>query len=716
MSTLQENLDAIKLDKDTNLKPENLKKDITCLGVTGTYEGSGSTTEGIKQFSTIEEMQADTTAKEGDKAVVYRNEIQNMTADMEVTSITFPETVTLPAAFTGSANGSLRAVDSSVMFDGNCQLDQNSFRFDSWSESGMIRVEYTSTDGITYTRTRIQGDNGDLTNPVEVPACKVERQEEWNDNLGYFMQIGGGTFEGLYEGKLIIKQIQPIKMSTMVMDTETNVPNISDVITLNYNVDSFAEKIYPMVKYIDTSEGMNSHSRNPYCIYLKDNNTVSIIADGSSSSSVMLACPVFVNNTFKGLVAAAYDVTNFYEWQFNLNTGEYIGRNDITATNYTTFGSNTNKYYYTTEFNNYYYVGNMDWTGSSFSYVYSLLYNNTSYSADTLSMTGVNGIMYFLAPTQLNIKSSNQLLPGKKAYGNNGVVVGDGSIYENLDTTLINTNLLKVKLGNDSDGDSTAQLCGEHIKSTQNMISYSANTNGVNYVYYNDDEYTMPDFILSVKITEDTTVGVTYNSTNKILTASKYEFSTNTTTELCTITDSDLKNFDSTYNSIGLDATKENIYISARYYNSGYYLNCYKINLVDNTFVKMCSHFNKSSSELDYTNASIISPEQQAVFVDCKAGIKKFSFDGTSSVIKTKSDGVANYVNRAVHLHSYRYLQVLMETDGDYILYDTVTDTLLTETAHEYSYKNDILFEVNGKTYFHVGLTRYVVCYRKWSD
>ena len=47
---LQTKLDAIKLDKDTNLLPENLKKNITCLGITGTYEGSGVA---IKQFSTI---------------------------------------------------------------------------------------------------------------------------------------------------------------------------------------------------------------------------------------------------------------------------------------------------------------------------------------------------------------------------------------------------------------------------------------------------------------------------------------------------------------------------------------------------------------------------------------------------------------------------------------------------------------------------------------
>lgn len=35
---LQENLDAILLDKNTNLKPENLKEGITCLGIEGTMQ------------------------------------------------------------------------------------------------------------------------------------------------------------------------------------------------------------------------------------------------------------------------------------------------------------------------------------------------------------------------------------------------------------------------------------------------------------------------------------------------------------------------------------------------------------------------------------------------------------------------------------------------------------------------------------------------------
>ena len=195
-------LQQIKDDKDTNLKPENLKKGVTCLGVTGTLE---STSGGVKLFETEEEMQADNTAKEGDLAVVYRNEVNNMTADTQTQYITFPETVTLPEAFTGSAFGMLRAVDESVMFDGNIQLDQNMFRFNGFTDTGMITVSYTSSDGITYTREEFMGNSGDLTNPVDLgTAVKYEPMEPWNDTLGYFMQVGGNTFEGLYEFNLNI--------------------------------------------------------------------------------------------------------------------------------------------------------------------------------------------------------------------------------------------------------------------------------------------------------------------------------------------------------------------------------------------------------------------------------------------------------------------------------------------------------------------------------
>lgn len=40
MATLEENLQEIKRQKDTFIKPENLKEGITCFGITGTLTGT----------------------------------------------------------------------------------------------------------------------------------------------------------------------------------------------------------------------------------------------------------------------------------------------------------------------------------------------------------------------------------------------------------------------------------------------------------------------------------------------------------------------------------------------------------------------------------------------------------------------------------------------------------------------------------------------------
>ena len=50
---LQENLDAILLDKNTNLKPENLKQGITCLGVEGTMQAGIDTSDATATINDI---------------------------------------------------------------------------------------------------------------------------------------------------------------------------------------------------------------------------------------------------------------------------------------------------------------------------------------------------------------------------------------------------------------------------------------------------------------------------------------------------------------------------------------------------------------------------------------------------------------------------------------------------------------------------------------
>lgn len=56
---LQENLDAILLDKNTNLKPENLKAGVTCLGVEGTMNSGVDTSDAT---ATVNDIAQDKTA------------------------------------------------------------------------------------------------------------------------------------------------------------------------------------------------------------------------------------------------------------------------------------------------------------------------------------------------------------------------------------------------------------------------------------------------------------------------------------------------------------------------------------------------------------------------------------------------------------------------------------------------------------------------------
>lgn len=152
-----------------------------------------NSSEGVKLFATIDEMNADT-AKEGDLAVVYSQDVSSMTATTETQTITFPRTVVLPEAFIDSIYTMLRAVDESMWADAQAILESSMFNFDFYGESINVSVQYESSDGITYTRIDGGAETIDLGTPIK---CYYE--EEWNDTLGYFMQVPSMYFGGLFK-------------------------------------------------------------------------------------------------------------------------------------------------------------------------------------------------------------------------------------------------------------------------------------------------------------------------------------------------------------------------------------------------------------------------------------------------------------------------------------------------------------------------------------
>lgn len=158
---------------------------------------SGSGSGDVKLFETEQAMQADPSPSEGDLAVIYREELTGVTEESEFDSCTFPNTVVLDEAFSGEIYGSFRAVDQSVMFDGMMDMSSTAFRFDGYADSGEIRVEYESEDGITYTRT----DSGEELQEFGTTIKWKDYGDPFNDVIGNFMKMGGMVFEGLYEYK-----------------------------------------------------------------------------------------------------------------------------------------------------------------------------------------------------------------------------------------------------------------------------------------------------------------------------------------------------------------------------------------------------------------------------------------------------------------------------------------------------------------------------------
>lgn len=194
MSQLQDNLDEILRQKNVYLLPGNIKKDITLLGVTGTYEGSGGPTEGIKQFSSIEEMNASTGNVDGDLAVVYGDSLSNWTIDTEYNIITFAKNVTLSTQVQGYIMSTMEAVDTETyMFMADAHLTPEKFESNVWTPDGSsLQILFESEDGIHYTRTT------DIDN-IELDFNVRANDYDWNDIIGNFIKYGNKFFNGLFQ-------------------------------------------------------------------------------------------------------------------------------------------------------------------------------------------------------------------------------------------------------------------------------------------------------------------------------------------------------------------------------------------------------------------------------------------------------------------------------------------------------------------------------------
>ena len=429
MSDLKTNLQEILQEKQDKIIPDNIKKDVQIFDVIGTYEGSGSSGGGdVKLFETVEEMQADENAQEGDLAVVYKKEVQNMTVDTQTQYITFPETVTLPNAITSDYYCVLRSADENTnYFDGQISLSSTRFYFIGVSSVGNILAQYTSSDGINYTRTALQNDTGSLTNPVDLGVIvQINMSEEWNDNIGYFMQIEQGLFNGLYEskGQDDYNNIGFVTDITFNNKATGLLYNDSDV-TVHYKYLQVSQLLQFCTDNNIISQGKSytflySGGSNKWYIYFSTRGHITIVKQGDNTYLIIGSnngegtyTKHEINLEDSTVNTTEHNINEGAEFDYPFSGDTWYIMQDFTL------NEDAALYQYILDINNpFSREDEMDWSS-----------DYTDWSAGYSIYRVVRDIgkkyVYQLALTQFTLQNNNQLLSGVIAYGKNGVITGE---------------------------------------------------------------------------------------------------------------------------------------------------------------------------------------------------------------------------------------------------------------------------------------------------
>ena len=482
-------ISAVTSAIDNNIQANNIKKDVEILGVTGTYEGSGGGSGDVKLFDTVEHMQQDADAQEGDLAVVYGNEVQPVTEESKFDSCIFPNVVVLDEAVTSTTYGSFGTVDMSMgYFDGFVTLSPTAYTIEGYSDTGAINIQYTSSDGITYTRT----DGGNDLVEFGVVIQWQPAYGQFKSDYGKFMLITSNYFSGFYKYTHYEDEdcIKLIPISGVSYDSSTNT-YMYDTSTEPIDKEISISAVYKVRNKL-VADGILTSSTNYFTVFLNSNLDVCVlISKGSSYSNNVIALDNNLNPV--GMMSLSYptDTTASTSsvYKLDLENLTYTLLADNIIEKQVTAGTSSGGVWY--------YRSYTDIASFCVS-VYS-----SSYTVqDTFRVINNNvatGVRPSNVPTDLNVERTEYVLVdcqldatadyvyGKTFYGKNGVEMGNIQNNKNLDmTTLRNRiitvydSIIKSTLANDvTDLSSMFERCSDIITIPLFDTSNVTNMNGM---------------------------------------------------------------------------------------------------------------------------------------------------------------------------------------------------------------------------------------------
>ena len=414
----------------------------------------GATVEGMQQFISEDEMQEQGIKEYGKLATVYGATVSNMTASTEIQHITFPKTVVLPEAVTESTYCMIMSMGTEYG-EGNIELSPTYFAFFFNSTGVGIRAEYSSTDGITYTRTDTRPETLDFGMPV---GCAKGYEDMWDDNFGYFAQCSipyyGGIFNyGDYTSDEYVKagvlsDTKPVDTIAYVKPLFDMMPDIQAHIPLNIEgaeIKTKRVKYYTVAQISDTKYELytRAHYRSGDSMYeffecgVKRNSTTSTWHICPHSFIASASIPV-IDTTSEAIA----DNTAYMMFKYEVNTEtKTFTCTQLRASEFTSYvENNSNKIIY--QLYNQALDTSLKLFGIYYSHILSLYLFNYAIDGTGSNFQTEWAILQKYVPAQTQLTAaSNTVGKDQIFYGANGLEVGTASLTEisNQDKTVTPT-------------------------------------------------------------------------------------------------------------------------------------------------------------------------------------------------------------------------------------------------------------------------------------
>lgn len=435
--------------------------------VTGTFKGA-------RYYATEEEMNSDTNIQLNDLAIVYNDVPYYISSGILSKKFVMPETITFDTATTSNEMAIIRSLDESLMIHVELQGSSTCYLM-GYMDDGQVWLEYNSSDGITWKRGNFETNSAHVTIKDDYlifdQPMKLDDNYETGENAVKFLRISSHQLSGFYRVDNVENKNSVSVLTSFVWDSGVTA-EYKDV-PINYT------KLETFMNIM-----LNTYSE-AFGLVTWDDTTMTFYNNVSTGAAYMSNGVLYAGN-FDTATATKTGT----KYIFNIETEEITTESYTTTLVYQVTGGTkqTNAIIDTTDINwTFICTKNMiiggDDTSSDLYYKEKLLlWVTDGGSSDTRISYSYNTLQYVSADTQLTLDSGDQLLPGIIGYGD-GVIIGDDSIYDNLDSEQLKTNVMQIEntinmcsLKNTTDTFSATKLYGFRLddqgKYGQSLASY----------------------------------------------------------------------------------------------------------------------------------------------------------------------------------------------------------------------------------------------------